>query len=229
MQNKSHAVMAQRTESKDSLDDFPTPPWATRAFVEHILNGHEALNHLSCLEPACGRGDMAQVLRSYFRKIEASDIHEYGYGVKRDFTQSLVETNSVDWVITNPPFRLAEDFLMKGLAVARRGVALLTRTVFIESIGRYERVFADNPPSCVAQYVERVPMVKGRLDRKASTATGYAWLVWDKLATTPATELKWIPPSRRAYEEASDYSPGFRKDFSGGGGRPAQQDMLSFM
>jgi hypothetical protein len=30
MQNISHAVMAQRTEPKDSRDDFPTPPWATR-------------------------------------------------------------------------------------------------------------------------------------------------------------------------------------------------------
>ena len=29
MQNTSHAVMAQRTEAKDSLDNFPTPPWAT--------------------------------------------------------------------------------------------------------------------------------------------------------------------------------------------------------
>lgn len=28
-QNRSHAVMAQRVESLDSPDDFPTPPWAT--------------------------------------------------------------------------------------------------------------------------------------------------------------------------------------------------------
>ena len=27
VQNISHAVMAQRHETKDSLDDFPTPPW----------------------------------------------------------------------------------------------------------------------------------------------------------------------------------------------------------
>ena len=26
MQNTSHAVMAQRSEARDSLDDFPTPP-----------------------------------------------------------------------------------------------------------------------------------------------------------------------------------------------------------
>ena len=38
MQNTSHAVMAQRSEAKDSLDDFPTPPWATRALFEHIVD-----------------------------------------------------------------------------------------------------------------------------------------------------------------------------------------------
>ena len=57
---------------------------------------------------------------------------------------------------------------------------MLTRTVFIESVGRYERLFKTNPPSRFAQFTERVPMVKGRIDKKASTATGYAWLVWEK-------------------------------------------------
>jgi len=33
--------MAQRFEALDSLDDFPTPPWATRALFEHILEGQE--------------------------------------------------------------------------------------------------------------------------------------------------------------------------------------------
>jgi hypothetical protein len=36
MQNTSHAVMAQRHEAADSPDDFPTPPWATRALIGPI-------------------------------------------------------------------------------------------------------------------------------------------------------------------------------------------------
>jgi hypothetical protein len=31
------AVMAQRREPPDSLDYFPTPPWATRALFRHVL------------------------------------------------------------------------------------------------------------------------------------------------------------------------------------------------
>lgn len=210
MQNTSHAVMAQRSESKDSLDDFPTPPWATRAFVEHILGGRNALSSLTCLEPACGRGDMAQVLREYFQDVKASDVCDYGFGELKDFTTGLIPVKSVDWIITNPPFRLAEEFLVRSLATARKGVALLTRTVFIESVGRFERIFDINPPTCVAQYVERVPMVKGRLDPKASTATGYAWLIWECDKEASHTELKWVPPSRKRFERKMDYMPEFR-------------------
>ena len=46
-QNTSHAVMAQRHESLDSLDDFPTPPWATRALLEHVI-GDEEYESMGC-------------------------------------------------------------------------------------------------------------------------------------------------------------------------------------
>lgn len=34
--NRSTAVMQRRVEPLDSLDDFPTPPWATRALCEWL-------------------------------------------------------------------------------------------------------------------------------------------------------------------------------------------------
>ena len=108
-------------------------------------------------------------------------------------------------MITNPPFRLAEAFILRALPIARRGVAMLSRTVFVEGIGRYERMFAPHPPSKVAQFVERVPMVQGRLDRKASTATGYAWLIWEK-GFTDETRFSWIPPCRKRLERDGDYT-----------------------
>ena len=89
---------------------------------------------------------------------------------------------------------------------------MLVRTVFLESLGRYERLFAPKPPNFFAQYVERVAMVKGRLDRKASTATGYGWVVWE--TTNPAREcaLRWIPPSRKRLERDSDYGESQQKE-----------------
>lgn len=204
MQNTSHAVMAQRFEPKDSADDFPTPPWATRALIEHVI-GIEAVKGLSCLEPACGRGYMARTLAEYFGRIDAADAYHYGFAPVRDFLTFPYEALSHDWVITNPPFRLAEEFVDRAMTVARKGVAILARTVFLESVGRYENIFKATPPSKVAQFCERVPMVKGRVDPKASTATGYAWFVWEKDAAAIEPRLMWVPPCRKCLERTGDY------------------------
>jgi hypothetical protein len=204
VQNTSHAVMAQRTESVDSLDDFPTPPWATRAFVEHVLGGKGSTGSLHALEPACGRGYMSRPLSEYFGQVTSSDVFDYGFAGVQDFLTEPRKKKSVDWMITNPPFKAAERFINEGLRVSRVGVAILTRTVFIESKGRYERIFTLRPPTLIAQYAERVPMVKGRLDRTASTATGYCWLVWNFMPTR-STELVWIPPCRKKFEREKDY------------------------
>lgn len=206
-QNTSHAVMAQRHEDKSSLDFFPTPGWATRALMEKVLSmrseeGYES--SLSCMEPACGAGHMSTVLKEYFEEVVSGDIHDYGYEGTRvgDFLQT---TQDCDWVITNPPFNLAEQFVQHGLKIARRGVAVLVRTSFLETVGRYERIYQWNPPRIVAQFSERVPMVKGRVDKKASTATSYAWLVWYRYSPDRDTQFVWIPPCRKKLEKDSDY------------------------
>jgi hypothetical protein len=147
---------------------------------------------------------MAVALAPYFREVIASDVFDYGFGQMSDFLEASHTPGSFDWVITNPPFRLGEDFIHRAMTIARFGIAMLARTVFIESVGRHERIFKNNPPSRFAQFTERVPMVKGRVDKKASTATGYAWLVWEK-DRLGKSELAWIPACRKSLERADDY------------------------
>lgn len=203
--NRSAAVMAQRNESKDSLDYYPTPPWATRALCEYVLGGKDFLKTQSVLEPACGMGHMAFPLEEYFNEVISSDIHDYGFGDVQDFLKLEYETGVIDWVITNPPFTLAEEFINKALRIAVAGVAMLTRTTFLEGVGRYKRLFKDNPPAIVAPFCERVPMLKGRLDKNASSATSYAWLIWIK-PNPNKTEVQWISPCRKELELDADYA-----------------------
>ena len=200
--NTSHAVMAQRAEPHDSLDWFPTPCWATRALCEHIIDIRDS----DVWEPACGEGHMARPLGEYARSVLASDVHPYGYGGVRDFLIPMQGDPRPDWTITNPPFRLAAEFVARGLDVSNQGVAVLVRSVFIESVTRYEALFRSTPPAIMAQFVERVPMVKGRVDRTASTATSYCWLIWI-VGQKPGvpTILKWIPPCRAKLEKPGDY------------------------
>jgi hypothetical protein len=209
MQNTSHAVMAQRSEPNDSLDDFPTMPWGTRALCEHVLGRSASFD--SVWEPACNRGYMTRPLAEYFKVVHASDVHDYGSSHwLADFLFPTSFPNgrfdAPEWIITNPPFRLAEQFIERACSIATVGVAMLVRSVFIESVGRYERLFRERPPTIAAQFVERLPMVKGRMDRTASTATAYCWLVWKiRKSVQDSTRLVWIPPCRAKLERDEDY------------------------
>lgn len=204
-QNRSTAVMQRRVEAHDSLDDFPTPPWATRALGEWLRPlSCERLDVSTCREPAANRGHMVAPLREYFRSVEAADVHDYGAGFPvRDYLFGPLP-EPVDWTITNPPFRLAEQLIERALATSRVGVAVIVRVAFLEGVGRYQRLFAETPPSDVLQFSERVVMHKGRLAPEGSTATAYAWLVWLK-GCEDTTRLRWIAPCRKQLERVSDY------------------------
>jgi hypothetical protein len=196
----ARSIMSSRQEPADSLDYFPTPPWATRALIERVMPrfGHQASFHAqSVWEPACGEGHMAEVLREYFREVTASDIHDYGYGHVADFLGDIVPGND-EWIITNPPFGDgAEAFVLRALEFARVGVAMFFRLQWLETIGRFERVFQPFPPAVIAQFAERVPLHKGRWESAGTTATAYLWIVWLKARAAKTTEFMWIPPGQK--------------------------------
>lgn len=205
MQNRSSAVMQQRVEPHDSLDDFPTPPWATRALCEFLLSEGFDLAEESCREPAANRGHMVKPLREYFGAVEAADVHDYGAGFRvEDYLFPGSDAFPVGWTITNPPFRLAEQFIERAIATSYVGCAVIVRAAFLEGQGRFERLFSKTPPAYVLQFTERVVMHKGRLAPDGSTATAYAWIIW--LHDANPTQLRWIAPCRKRLERAEDYA-----------------------
>lgn len=206
-QNRSSAVMQQRSEPHDSLDDFPTPPWATRALCEWLISKGEGIADFNCREPAANRGHMVRPLCEYFHRVEAADVHDYGAGFAVQDYLFGPEPDLVDWTITNPPFRLAEQFIERMAATSEFGFAVIVRSAFLESVGRYERLFSQRAPSHVLQFTERVVMHKGRLAPEGSTATAYCWLVWMGAGASDYgdTFFEWLAPCRRRLERSSDY------------------------
>lgn len=206
------SVMAGRHEPPDSLDFFPTPPWATRALLPFLrdleADAERDLATQTVWEPACGEGHMADVLGEAFFRVHASDVFEYqGWDrletvqvfppVLLDFLdEEALALRTADWIITNPPFKTAMQFALRALSVARIGVALLVRTSWLEGGKRYADLFSQYAPALVLQYCERVPMTKGRWDPAASTATSYCWVVW-RVREGGVTNFAWIPPGQR--------------------------------
>ena len=201
----STAVMNRRVEPKDSLDYFPTPLWGTRALCEVVLNKEE-LSNLKVWEPACGEGHMSRALQEYFKKTISTDIFDYGYGNIHDFLETDENIDyGIDWIITNPPFNRAEEFVTKALKIAKVGVAVLCRVTWMESSKR-EPFFEENQVSIFAPFIGRLAMFKGRVDQKGASATAYAWFVWIK-DSDKDTKLVRIPfNSRKRFEKQSDWS-----------------------
>ena len=214
----------EKRVAKVELDYFPTPPWGTRALCEWLVAQGLVLADKRVLEPAAGGGWMARVLEEYFASVVASDVKDYGCGYPvRDFLMGdrwvnhgcvggvdsqPADTGPAHWVITNPPFVLGLEFILKAIALTpSAGIAMLARLSFAEGGKRHRELFAPHPPSHIVQFVDRVAMVKNRVDRKASTATPYAWFIWMPPYTGRThTEFCWLPPgTRAACERDSDY------------------------
>ncbi len=210
-QNTSTAVMERRAGANVEGDDaqralwrklnfFPTPPWAGRAVAEVIqsiepMRREWDISLQSVWEPACGELHIAEPLREYFAQVWATDVHYYGCGQDEldFFNDAHVEAyfgatpdrmdqgDAPDWIITNPPFLKAADFVERGLKIARRGVAVLCRMAFLESAARYELLHGPKSRlAYVCPFIERVPMQLGSWDPELSSATAYAWFIFDK-------------------------------------------------
>lgn len=225
--HRGRGAAERRVEPPDSLDDFPTPPWAARAIAQHVKAQGWADFGSSVWEPAANRGAFWHGLSGEFDCVHASDIFAYPDCAVRnihtpvDFLLPGSESDDpIDWVMTNPPFRLAAEFAERALQVARVGCALLVRNAFVEGEGRYAGLFSTLPPTQLVYFSERVVMLKGRLIRageidpvasrdkgkevKASTNRASMVAIWVKdHARMPCD---WIPPgSRLRLEQEGDY------------------------
>ncbi|WP_341990340.1 hypothetical protein [Azorhizobium sp. AG788] len=208
--NGARALMSSRIEPPDSLEFFPTPPWATRALPRHVLC--KVMPGLSfagqnVLEPACGEGHMVETLRETFQHVFGSDIHDYGAGYAvADFLDPSFVVPKVNWGISNPPFSTATAFVEKLLDCAnvRTGVAIFQRLTWIEGQTRYRDLFRDRPPHLFCPFVERVALAKGRWEPSGDTATAYAWFVWLKSLPYGESRTLLIPPCKDQLHRADD-------------------------
>src|SRR3990167_1576957 len=126
--NGARSIMGSRQEPDDSLDYFPTPPWATRALLDHVLPKLGVMEIKSAWEPACGEGHITGVLQEYGVQVYSTDIFDYNTEYQDRLCDFLnpddyarhVKPDHYDWIITNPPFGdNAIKFVLRGLDMAR--------------------------------------------------------------------------------------------------------------
>jgi hypothetical protein len=168
-------------------DLYETDPSITRALlkVEQIPR--------RIWEPACGRGAIVNVLRTAGYEVIASDLVDYGtpitppvyYG--RDFLRQRAAPGGTECILTNPPYRLANEFVAHAIGLAPM-VVMLLRLAFLES-ERRSGILESGKLRRVYVFRNRAPMMHrdNWTGSRTNSAIAFAWFCWSSDHQGPAT------------------------------------------
>lgn len=184
----SAIVDSQKTHARKAADFYPTPPDVTVALLDYL-----ALEQPCFMwEPACGDGALAKVLEAKGHQVIGTDLREdtgYGQGgidfLTYDTEPDLgIPINAVcDWIITNPPFKLAEAFIRKSLETTPN-VAMLLKSQYWHAKSRLP-LFRDHPPARVLPLTWRPAFLES--ERGRSPLMDVSWFVWSEHSLPPST------------------------------------------
>ena len=162
------------TGEREENDFYATEPKAVELLLE-LENFNKKV-----LEPSCGQGHISKVLVKHGYDVTSRDLIDRGYGEVADFLQTNEKWDGD--IITNPPFKCAQEFIEKALSLIPDGnkVAFFLKLQFLEGQGRKD-MFLENPPKVVYVSSSRLNCAKnGDFERYHSSSIAYAWFVWEK-------------------------------------------------
>jgi len=165
-------VSRKKSYNSNDSDLYQTPIYVT----EMILNRLEVSDNALFYEPANGLGAISKVIKSYGYRCDTSDIRD---GI--DFLR-IKNTPKYDVVMTNPPYKYAQEFVEKSLKQVVNGgkVVMLLRLSFLESAKRY-RFFRDSGLKNVYVSCRRITMYPENGDKPKNSGTlAFAWYEWEK-------------------------------------------------
>lgn len=167
MFNEQYKLLGRQVEDlRQEQDFYPTPRYVTEA----LLQNYQFKGKI--WEPACGDGRMSEVLKEYYPEVKSSDLINRGYG--QSGVDFLSSDKKADNIITNPPFNLAYEFIVQGLKLSEKCLALLLPIRYLTGKKR-AKLYHKNPPAKVIVIPNKVDFLGF-----GSPAMEFAWFVWEK-------------------------------------------------
>ena len=178
------------TRGRVENDYYATHPDSTKALleVEEII--------YPALEPACGEGHISKLLS--YEDTTSIDLIDRGYGLGGvDFLDKLMNPGYFNTVITNPPFKLFQEFVEKALSIAGKKVIMFGKLQALE--GQKRATFMQNSPlkTVYVFKARQQPLRNGsEIDeltgKKMNSSTmAFAWYVWE-IGYTGEPTIKWL-------------------------------------
>ncbi|WP_337801128.1 hypothetical protein [Hallella sp.] len=147
-------------------------------------------------ECACGTGCLSERLEQYCHGVVSTDAIDRGYGQVQDFLLAKEMPTGCSCIITNPPYKLATEFILHALSLLPDGgrCIMFLKTTFLEGEKRHRLLFSKYPPQRILQFSKRVFCAKNAEFQKmckVGSAVSYAWFVWEK-GYKGETTITWI-------------------------------------
>jgi len=184
MSKKGKNFSANNASGKRKASDFYETPYS---ITQHLLVREQFDTSGVVCEPAQGAGAIVKVLSTRWSK---SSI--VAYDIEKNF---LTETKTYDYIITNPPFSLAQEFIQKAKLVATKKFAMLLPLSYLHGKKRHDEIYMDKTYGLKTVYVfTRYPMLGEQLREDGKYNTGmmvYAWYVFENGYSESPT-IKWI-------------------------------------
>lgn len=170
---------------REENDFYATDPWAIYKARDIF---HEIGLCKDLWEPACGLGHLSKALTDIGYNVRSSDLINRGFGEQFDIL--ACETPWHGDIITNPPFKLANEFVRKSIDLLSDGhkAVFLLKIQYLETTKR-AKLFRD----CGLKYVivnsDRVGCARNAdFDSYFTVRDGhyvggtqfYAWFVFEK-------------------------------------------------
>ena len=145
-------------------------------------------------ECACGAGHLAKVFDEAGKLGRATDLYDRGYGETGvDFLSDLGNLSWDGDIVTNPPFKMSWEFVVKALSLAKEGryISMFLPTRYLEGKGR-KPLFESQPPIRVWISSSRILCAReADFVKYQNAAMSFAWFVWQK-GYHGDTVLKWF-------------------------------------
>jgi hypothetical protein len=196
--NFSANNLGQRKKS-----DFYETPYS---ITQHLLDREPFDFDSTVWEPACGDGAIVKVLKEYnWQNVVHFDI--------QTGTDFLRQPDRYDFIITNPPFSLAYEFIQKAKEVADRKFAFLLPLNYLHGQARFLNIYSDRTYGLKKVYVlTRYPMLGETLREDGKYHTGmmvYAWYVFENgYSELPC--IDWIDNNGDVISSRDDQRSGSR-------------------
>lgn len=172
---------------------YSTDPETVRIFLKALKRDGIKLCH-NLYEPAVGLGHIYDVLEEEGYNVIATDLISRGrFQGGTDFLALEANGNCCRDIITNPPYRLCNEFVEHAIKMVKDGqkIVMLLKIQFLEGKAR-RKLFDKYPPKYVYVNSERQTCyINGDMTKKMSSAACYCWFVWEK-GFTGDPVIKWI-------------------------------------